>query len=128
MSTQPAAVAASHSRGNAQVIAIVVASRGRAVRSRLRRLLENEDDMSVIAEASDLDGTRAHVQDRHPDVVALAVSTRGLPDLGALRSLLGEGHGTRYVVMDVEHNADWAALPDAIRLAASADLAGSRSC
>ena len=84
--------------------------------------------MSVIAEASDLDGTRAHVHDCHPDVVALALNTRGLPDLGALRRLLSEAHDTRYVVMDVEQNADWEALPDAIRFATVADPAESPSC
>jgi chemotaxis response regulator CheB len=86
-------------------------------------MLENEVDMSVIGEAGDLDDTRAHVHDRHPDVVALALNTRGLPDLGALCKLLDEADGTRYVVMDAEKNADWEDLPDAIRLATAGEPA-----
>jgi DNA-binding NarL/FixJ family response regulator len=127
MSTQPAASVALHTEIDRRPIAVVVASRQEAVRSRLRQLLDNEDDMRVIAEASDLDGARAHVHHRHPDVVALAVNTQGLPDLGALRSLFGEARGTQYVVMDVEQSADWEALPDAIRFAAVADVEEARS-
>ena len=128
MTTQSAASVALHTEVDTRTLAIVVASREGAVRSRLRRLLDNEDGMSVIAEASDLDGARAHVDGRHPDVVALAVNTQGLTDLGALLGLLGEAHGTPYVVMDVEQNADWEALPDAIRFAAVADVGEARSC
>jgi DNA-binding NarL/FixJ family response regulator len=128
MSTQRAAEALSARGVYTKTLAILIASREGGVRARLRQLLEGEDDMSVIAESTDLDCTRAHVHECRPDVVALALNLRGLPELSALRTLLGEAHDTRYVVMDVQHNADWETLPDAIRLATSTQPAGGHSC
>lgn len=128
MSTQSATLTVPDTRVQTETIAILLVSREAAVRSHLKQLLENEPDMSVIAEASHLDSARQHGRDHHPDVVVLALNTRGLPPLGVLRVLFSEAHATRYVVMNIEQDADQETLPDAIRLATSCELARSDSC
>lgn len=128
MSTQSANVTFTHPACETETIAIVLASREAAVRSHLKQLLENEHDMSVIAEANHLDSVRQHVREHHPDVVVLGFDIDRLPTLAALELLFSEAEDTRYVVMDIGHGAEQDALADAVRLAASCELAQSRSC
>jgi len=128
MNTQSATVTVTDTARETERIAIVLASREAPARSHLKRLLENEHDMSVIAEAGHLDGVRRHVREHHPDVVVLGCNTRRLPTLAALDALFSEAEDTRYVVMSIEQDADQDALPDAIRLATSCELARSGEC
>jgi DNA-binding NarL/FixJ family response regulator len=119
MSAQPGTTTVTDTARQADRIAIVLASHGKAARSHVRQILENEHDMSVIAEASHLDSVRQRVREHHPDVVVLGLDTHRLPTLVALDALFSESQDTRYVVMNVEQDADQDALPDAIRLATS---------
>jgi len=128
MSAQLATTTMTGTTLGTDTIAIVLASRETVARSHVKQLLENEHDMSVIAEAGHLNGVRQHVREHHPDVVVLGFNTRGLPTLGALSVLFSEAHDTRYVVMHIEQDTEQGALPDAVRLATSCDLASSRSC
>jgi len=128
MSPQLAAITVTGAPIHAKMIEVVVASSEAVARARLTRLLENEHDMILIAEAYDLDSARQHVRDHHPDVVVLALDAGGRPTLDALKMLFSEANDTRYVVMNIEQVEEQDALSDAIRLATSSDPASSRSC
>lgn len=128
MSAQSATVTVTDTARETERIAIVLASQEAPARSHVKQLLENEDDMSVTAETSHLDSVRQQVRVHHPDVVVLGFNTHRLPTLAALDALVSESDDTRYVVMNIEHDAEQGTLPDAIRLAASCGLVRSRSC
>lgn len=119
MSATSATITAPDTARGTERIAVVLASREAAGRSQLKQLLENEHDMSVIAETSDLDLVHREVHEHHPDVVVLALNTGGPGTLDVLNVLFSEAHDTRYVVMNIEQDAEQDALPDAIRLAIS---------
>jgi DNA-binding NarL/FixJ family response regulator len=123
MSTRPATFTPHGTAVDSESIAIVLASREAPARSHLRRLLEDQPDMSVIAETSDLEHVHRHVCEHHPDVVVLAIDPCGLPTLGVLSALLTGAHGTRYVVTNIKQDSEQEALPDAVRFANSSDLA-----
>ncbi len=118
MSSQPGSAAVTDTAREADGIAIVLASCGSAARSRVREIIENEHDMSVLAEASHFESVRQRVREHHPDVVVLGLDTHRLPPLFVLDAL-SESDDTRYLVMNIEQDADPEALPDAIRLATS---------
>jgi DNA-binding NarL/FixJ family response regulator len=123
MSTPSATFTPHGTAVESESIAIVLASREAPTRSHLRRLLEDQPDMSVIAETSDLEHVHQHVCAHHPDVVVLALDPRSLPTLGVLSALLTEAHGTRYVVTNSKQDTEQEALPDAIRFASSCEFA-----
>jgi DNA-binding NarL/FixJ family response regulator len=122
MSTPSATFTTHGTAVESESIAIVLASREAPTRSHLRQLLEDQPDMSVIAETSDLKDVHQHVCEHHPDVVVLALDPCGLPTLGVLSALLTGVHGTRYVVTNIKQDAEQEALPDAVRFANSSDF------
>jgi two-component system response regulator NreC len=73
----------------ATTITIVVADDHAVVRGGLRRLLDGEPDLQVVAEAGDVDETKAQVAEHRPVILLLDLHMPGggsLPALGALRA------------------------------------------
>jgi two-component system response regulator NreC len=73
----------------AAVITIVVADDHAVVRGGLRRLLDDEPDLRVVAEAGDVEAAKAQVAAHTPTILLLDLHMPGggsLPALGALRN------------------------------------------
>jgi DNA-binding NarL/FixJ family response regulator len=118
-------------------IRVVLADDHLAMRRNLRRLLDAESGISVIAEGDDLPTVIRHVQTRHPNVLVLDLSMRGGSSIEAIRRLRDGVPATEIVVLKMEQSAAFAQhaidagaigfvlkdtadseLPDAIRSAA----------
>jgi two-component system response regulator NreC len=85
-------------------VRVVLADDHALMRRSLRLLLDGEQDVEVIAEASDLDSAVRHVQDDRPQVLVLDLS---MPDgssieaIGQLRECVPE---TQIVALTMEDN------------------------
>jgi two-component system response regulator NreC len=78
-----------HAPPDAATITIVVADDHAVVRGGLRRLLDGEPDLEVVAEAGDVEETKATVAEHEPAILLLDLHMPGggsLPALGALRA------------------------------------------
>jgi two-component system, NarL family, response regulator NreC len=84
------------------VIRIVLADDHAVVRSGLRLLLENEDDLEVVAEARDIDSARRYVRGHHPDVLVLDLNMPGDSGLETIPSIREEFPATQIVVLTGE--------------------------
>jgi len=81
---------------------VVIADDHAVVRRGLRQVLDAEDGFEVLAEASDLDGTRRYLRGHHPDVLVLDLNLSGGSSLGAISELRAEFPGTQIVVLTME--------------------------
>jgi len=90
-------------------IRIVLADDHAAMRQSLRRLLDGESDIDVIAETDSFGAVHAQVRARRPDVLVLDL---GMPDQGsaieALERLSRELRGTAVVVLTTNDDPAWA--------------------
>jgi DNA-binding NarL/FixJ family response regulator len=93
------------SRGNALVveddpmIRVLLADDHEILRAGLRMLVEAQDDMTVIGEASTGEETVAHVRALRPDVAVLDLTMPGMGGLKAARTLQGDAEATKIVVL-----------------------------
>ena len=71
------------------------------VREGVRMLIESQDDLVLIGEASDAAGTLAGVERERPDVVLLDLDLGGENGLDLIRSIVAQGDETRVL------GADW---------------------
>ncbi len=90
-------------------IRIVLADDHAAMRQSLRRLLDDEADIDVIAETDSFGSVLDHVRAQRPDVLVLDL---GMPIRGSgiesLARLSGELHGTGIVVLTTNDDPLWA--------------------
>lgn len=84
------------------LIRVVIADDHAVVRRGLRHVLDAEDGFEVLAEASDLDGTRRYVRGHHPDVLVLDLNLSAGSSLGAISELRAEFPDTQIVVLTME--------------------------
>jgi len=85
-------------------ITVVLTDDHAVVRGALKALLEGQDDLEVVGEATDLRSARAAVQDSKPDVLILDVN---LPDglgVDAVAGLRQEAPGTEIVLLTMERD------------------------
>lgn len=88
----------------ARRISVVLTDDHAVVRGALKALLDAQDDLEVVGEASDLASARAAVRDSEPDVLVLDVN---LPDglgVDAVAGLREEGPGTEIVLLTMERD------------------------
>ena len=98
-------------------ITVVLADDHALVRGGLRRVIEAEDDLEVVAEAGDADEAIRVVRALRPRIVLLDVNMPGTPSLEAIPSLLEAAPGCA-VVMLTMHD-DFAFARDALAAGAS---------
>jgi two-component system response regulator NreC len=97
-----------HAPADAATITIVVADDHAVVRGGLRRLLDGEPDLHVVAEAGDVDETKARVAEYRPAILLLDLHMPGggsLPALGALRAASPE---TQILVLTMQDDPGFA--------------------
>ena len=85
-----------------QQITVVLADDHNVIRTGLRAMLENEDDLRVIGEASDAPGARKLVRDRRPDVLVLDLQMPGADAVHDVPALREEAPGTAIVVLTMQ--------------------------
>jgi two-component system response regulator NreC len=84
-------------------ITIIVADDHDVVRDGIRRVLEAEDDMEVIAEAGDADDARRRSSGLKPDALVLDLNMPGEPSLETIPKIL-EGSPETAVLVLTMHN------------------------
>ena len=92
----------------ASTIRIVLADDHEVVRSGLRLVLDAESDLEVVAEASDIDGTRRYVRGHHPAVLVLDLNMPGGSSLGAIPLIREESPETQIVVLTMQQEPAFA--------------------
>jgi two-component system response regulator NreC len=90
------------------VISIVVADDHAVVRGGLRRLLDAEDDMHVVAEAGDVDETKATVAEHRPEILLLDLHMPGGGSLPALRAIRAASPSTGILILTMQDDPGYA--------------------
>ncbi|HEY1778660.1 MAG TPA: response regulator transcription factor [Solirubrobacteraceae bacterium] len=89
-------------------IRIVVADDHALLRRGLRRLLDDEQDFEVVAEAGDVDEARRFVRGRDPRVLVLDLNMPGGSSLEAIPTLRAESPQTEIVVLAIHPELTYA--------------------
>jgi two-component system response regulator NreC len=87
-----------------QEITIVLADDHNVIRTGLRAMLEAEDDLRVIGEASDAPGARKLVRDRRPDVLVLDLHMPGAEPAHDVPALREDAPETAIVVLTMQND------------------------
>lgn len=85
-------------------IKVVLADVHAVVRRSLRLLLDGEDDVEVVAEASDLSSVMRHVREHMPHVLVLDIQMPNGSSLETIRRLRDQVAETEIVVLTMEAN------------------------
>jgi two-component system response regulator NreC len=94
--------------GESERIRLVLADDHAVVRSGLRLVLESEDDMEVVAEASDVESARRYVRGHHPNVLVLDLNMPGGSSLEAIPQIRSESPETQIVVLTMQQEPAFA--------------------
>jgi two-component system response regulator NreC len=92
----------------AATITIVVADDHAVVRGGLRRLLDAEPDLEVVAEAGDVDETRVRVAEHRPAILLLDLHMPGGGSLPALRSIRDASPSTGVLILTMQDDPGYA--------------------
>jgi two-component system response regulator NreC len=88
--------------GEKQEITVVLADDHNVIRAGLRAMLDAEDDLRVIGDASDAPGARKLARDRRPDVLVLDLQMPGAEPASDVPTLREEVPGTAIVVLTMQ--------------------------
>jgi two-component system response regulator NreC len=94
--------------GETEPIRIVLADDHEVVRTGLRLLLDAEPDLSVVAEAADIEATARYVLGHHPDVLVLDLNMGEDSSLPLIPKLVAEHPETRIVVLTMQSDPAFA--------------------
>ena len=89
-------------------ITIVLADDHALVRGGLRRILEAEVDLHVVAEAGDADEALRIARDLRPRIVLLDLTMPGTPSIDAIPGLLGAAPGCAVVMLTMHDDSGYA--------------------
>jgi two-component system response regulator NreC len=92
----------------ATTITIVVADDHAVVRGGLRRLLDGEPDLHVVAESGDVDATKATVAEHRPAVLLLDLHMPGGGSLPALRAIRDASPTTAVLILTMQDDPGYA--------------------
>ncbi|MBV9422317.1 MAG: response regulator transcription factor [Solirubrobacterales bacterium] len=87
---------------------VVIADDHAVVRRGLRQVLDTEEGLEVVAEASDLDSARRYVRGHHPDVLVLDLNLPEGLSLGAIPEIRTEWPETQIVVLTMQNEPAYA--------------------
>lgn len=111
------------------MIRVVIADDHAMVRRGLRQVLDAEEGIAVVAEASDLAGARRYVRGHHPDVLVLDLNLPEGLSLDAIPEIRSECPATQIVVLTMQNEPAYArqalsagALGYVLKEAAEAEL------
>jgi two-component system response regulator NreC len=93
---------------SAERIRIVIADDHTVVRSGLRMLFEGENDLEVVAEASDVESARRCVRGHHPSILVLDLNMPGGSSLEAIPLIRQESPDTQIVVLTMQQEPAFA--------------------
>jgi DNA-binding NarL/FixJ family response regulator len=80
-------------------IRVVLADDHAVVRKGIREFLEEENDITVVAEAADGEEAVALVGERHPDVAVLDIQMPGMTGIEATRRIKAENPDVRVLIL-----------------------------
>ncbi len=113
----------------ASAIRVVIADDHAVVRRGLRQVLDSEEDLEVVAEASTLSDARRYIIGHHPAVLVLDLNLPEGLSLDAIPELRAEFPGTQIVVLTMQDEPAYArqalsngALGYVLKEAAEAEL------
>jgi two-component system response regulator NreC len=92
----------------ATTITIVVADDHAVVRGGLRRLLDAEPDFHVVAEAGDVDDTKATVAEHRPAILLLVLHMPGGGSLHALGAIRDASPATAILILTMQDDPGYA--------------------
>jgi two-component system response regulator NreC len=92
----------------AATITIVVADDHAVVRGGLRRLLDAEPDLQVVAEAGDVEETKARMAEHQPGILLLDLHMPGGGSLPALRAIRDASPSTGVLVLTMQDDPGYA--------------------
>ena len=92
----------------AATITIVVADDHAVVRGGLRRLLDAEPDLEVVAEAGDVETTKARVAEHSPSLLLLDLHMPGGGSLQALRAIHDASPPTAILILTMQDDPGFA--------------------
>jgi two-component system, NarL family, response regulator NreC len=92
----------------ADSITIILADDHEIVRDGLRRIVEAEGDMEVVAEAGDADTARRRTSGLKPRVLVLDLNMPGEPSLATIPSIVEGSPGTAVVVLTMQDDPAFA--------------------
>src|SRR5690242_20387808 len=78
------------------------------IRSGLRRVLDTEADLKVVAEAQDVEAALRETRRHQPDVIVLDLNMPGRPTLAAIPQFLESAPRSSVVVLTMEHEPGFA--------------------
>ena len=87
--------------GGAGMLRVLIADDHKLFRDGLRLLLENQEDIRVVAETEDGAATVTAAAERRPDIVLMDISMPGLNGIEATRKLLATGGATRVIMLSM---------------------------
>jgi two-component system response regulator NreC len=93
---------------SAATITIVVADDHAVVRGGLRRLLDAEPDFRVVAEAGDVEETKARVAEHRPEILLLDLHMPGGGSLPALRAIRDASPATGILILTMQDDPGYA--------------------
>ena len=105
-------------QSQARTITIILADDHEIVRDGLRRIVEAEADMEVVAEAGDAEAARRRTSGLKPTVLVLDLNMPGEPSLASIPSIVEGSSGTAVVVLTMQDDPAFAR--EALRLGARA--------
>jgi two-component system response regulator NreC len=100
---------ATEPRESEDALTVVVADDHAVVREGIKLILEGQLDVDVVAEAEDVDATRAHVLESAPSLLLLDLNMPGGSSLELIPEFLERSPQTRTVILTMQANPAFAA-------------------